>query len=147
MSIEKNRINFKNWVLKKGSENLITALTQLMISFSYIVDLNKNLKANPKRTKLAHQWYIEVKNKSGIDFEINYLNVYRTNGNKKRIASYQKLQQEVIYRYKLPYSIADEKHQRFIYVLPKFVLGANEKLMLELKEMNGSRKVVLVSRL
>ncbi len=37
---------------------------------------------------------IEVKNKSGIDFEIDYLNVYRTNGNKKRKASYQRLQQE-----------------------------------------------------
>ncbi|MGB3342830.1 MAG: hypothetical protein WBA61_02860 [Aequorivita sp.] len=50
MSIDESRINFKNWVLKKGFEDLITALTELMISFSYIVDLNKNLKANPKRT-------------------------------------------------------------------------------------------------
>ena len=41
---------------------------------------------------------IEVKNKSGIDFEIDYLNVYRTNGNNKRKASYQRLSQEVIYK-------------------------------------------------
>lgn len=86
---------------------------------------------------------IEVKNKSGIDFEIDYLNVYRTNGNNKRKASYQRLKQKVVYKYKMPYSIINGQSQRFVYVLPKFVLGDNEKLVLELKELNGSRKVVL----
>lgn len=43
----------------------------------------------------------------------------------------------------MPNAIADGKSQRFVYVLPKLVLGDNEKLMLELKERNGSRKVVL----
>lgn len=90
---------------------------------------------------------MEVKNKSGIDFEIDYLNVYRTNGNKKRKASYQRLQQEVIYKHKMPYSITNGETECFVYVLPKFVLGDNEKLMLELKELKGSRKVVLETRL
>lgn len=88
---------------------------------------------------------IQVKNKSGIDFEIDYLNVYRTNGNNKRKASYQRLSQNVIYKHKMPNVITDKQSQRFVYVLPKFVLGDNEKLMLELKELNGSRKVVLVT--
>ena len=82
---------------------------------------------------------IEVKNKSGIDFEIDYLNVYRTNGNNKRKASYQRLRQNVIYKYKMPYSVTDGKSQCFVYVLPKFVLGDDEKLMLELKELKGER--------
>lgn len=86
---------------------------------------------------------LEVKNKSGIDFEIDYLNVYRTNGDKRRKASYQRLSQEVIYRHKMPHAIVNGQSQRFVYVLPKFVLGDNEKLMLELKELKGSRTVVL----
>lgn len=90
---------------------------------------------------------IEVKNKSGIDLEIDYLNVYRTNGNKKRKASYQRLQQDVIYKHKMPYSITDGESQCFVYVIPKFVLGDNEKLMLELKELKGSRKVVLETKI
>lgn len=90
---------------------------------------------------------IKVKNKSGIDFEIDYLNAYRTNGNNKRKASYQRLRQNVIYKHKMPYSITDGENQCFVYVLPKFVLGDNEKLMLELKEQKGSRKVVLETRL
>lgn len=90
---------------------------------------------------------IEVKNKSGINFEIDYLNIYRTNGNNKRKASYQRLQQEVIYRHKMPQSITDGESQYFVYVLPKFVLGDNEKLMLELKELKGSRKMVMETRI
>lgn len=90
---------------------------------------------------------IEAKNKSGIDFEIDYLNVYRTNGNKKRKASYQRLQQEVIYKHTMPQSITTGESQFFVYVIPKFVLGDNEKLMLELKELKGSRKVILETRI
>ncbi len=86
---------------------------------------------------------LEIKNKSGIDFEVDHLNVYRTNGNKKRKASYQRLPSEVIHKYKLPGTIVDGQSKRFVYVLPKFVLGDNEKLMLELRELKGSRKVIL----
>ncbi|MDO5977155.1 DUF4138 domain-containing protein [Flavivirga jejuensis] len=90
---------------------------------------------------------IEVKNKSGIDFKIDYLNVYRTNGNKKRKASFQSLPQEVIYKHKMPSTIINGKSQRFVYVLPKFVLGDNEKLMIELKELKGGRRVILETNL
>ncbi|MCB0744939.1 MAG: DUF4138 domain-containing protein, partial [Ignavibacteriae bacterium] len=86
---------------------------------------------------------IEVKNNSGIDFEIDYLNVYRVNGNNKRKASYQRLLQDVIYKYEMTNAITDKHSKRFVYVLPKFVLGNNEKLMLEMKELKGSRKVIL----
>jgi len=86
---------------------------------------------------------IEVDNKSGIDFEIDYLNIYRANGNKKRKASFQSLQQKVIYKHKMPYSIKDKQACRFVYVLPKFVLGDNEKMMIELGELKGSRILVL----
>lgn len=90
---------------------------------------------------------IEFKNKSAIDFEIDYLNVYRTNGNNKRKASYQSLQQKVIYEYKFPNNIPNKQSQRFVYVLPKFVLGNDEKLLLEIKELNGNRKVLLETKL
>jgi hypothetical protein len=128
---------FSEYLLKSNFERLET-------------ERKKGIKVQlQKMTYDASEVYlvIEVKNKSGINFEIDYLNVYRTNGNKKRKASYQKLRQEVIYKHKMPNSIIDGESQRFVYVLPKFVLGDNEKLMLELKELKGSRKVVLETRL
>ncbi|SEB39459.1 protein of unknown function [Maribacter dokdonensis] len=90
---------------------------------------------------------IKVKNTSGINFEIDYLNVYRINGNNKRKASFQHLPQDVIYQHNSSNIILNGQSQQFVYVLPKFVLGDNEKLMLELKELNGSRKVILEDNL
>jgi len=90
---------------------------------------------------------IEVQNNSGIDFEVDYLNIYRTNGNKKRKASYQRLQQEVIYKHKMPSIIKNKQSKQFVYVLPKFVLGNNEKLQIELQELKGSRNLVLRTKL
>lgn len=90
---------------------------------------------------------IEAQNASGIDFEIDYLNIYRTNGNKKRKASFQRLQQAVIYKHKMPSIIKDKQSKRFVYVLPKLVLGNNEKLQIELQEFKGSRTVILKTRL
>lgn len=89
---------------------------------------------------------IEIDNKSKIDFEINYLNIYRTNGNKKRKASYQSLQQKPVYKYKIPKILRIGQSLKFVYVLPKFVLGDNEKLQIQLQEWNGSRKVVLETK-
>lgn len=86
---------------------------------------------------------LEIKNKSEIDFEIDYLKIYVTNGDNKRKASYQRLEQKVIHQYKFPNQVRTGEKKRFVYVLPKFVLGDNEKLMIELEELNGSRKVVL----
>tara|TARA_R110002096_G_scaffold27009_2_gene83000 strand:+ start:204 stop:1016 length:813 start_codon:yes stop_codon:yes gene_type:complete len=89
---------------------------------------------------------IEIKNKSRIDFEIDYLNIYRTNGNNKRKASFQKLQQKVIYRHNMPNTIKTGERQQFVYVLPKYVLGTNEQLLLEVQELKGSRKVILKTK-
>lgn len=86
---------------------------------------------------------MEAKNHSGIDFEIDYLSVYRSIGTKKRKSSYQKLKMYEVYSYKMPSIIKENQSVNFVYVLPKFVLGDNEKLQIELKELKGSRSIVL----
>jgi hypothetical protein len=145
--------------ITKPLNNYANRITHFQKLSEYLLKSNfESIKAKRKKgikirlqkmTYDASEVYlvIEVKNKSGIDFEIDYLNVYRTNGNNKRKASYQRLQQEVIYKHKMPYSVIDNQSKRFVYVLQKFVLGDNEKLMLELKELKGSRKVILENRL
>lgn len=89
---------------------------------------------------------LKIKNNSEIDFEIDYLNVYRVNVNKKRKASYQKLLIKADYKYQMPSNIRVGQSKRFVYVLPKFVLGDNEKLLIELRELNGERKIELQKR-
>lgn len=86
---------------------------------------------------------IELTNSSGINFDIDYLEIYLVNGNLKRKASSQLLPANILYKYKMPNSVLHRSSQSFVYVLPKYVLGDNEKWVLELKERNGGRKVKL----
>jgi hypothetical protein len=89
----------------------------------------------------------EIKNKSKINFDVDYMNIYIINGNKRRKASYQSTLQRPVYKYKFSKFITIGKSEQFVYVLPKFVLGDNEKLQIELQEMKGSRKVVLAAKI
>lgn len=86
---------------------------------------------------------IESSNSSGIPFDIEYLNVYKVSGNKRKNASYQRLLLKPLYKLKIPYSIGNAQSFRFVMVFSKFVLGDEERLEVELQEANGGRGVVL----
>ena len=83
----------------------------------------------------------EIDNDSQIDFEINTLNLFKVNGNKKRKASYQELLLSPLYRFKMPQLIPKGQTVQFVCVYPKFTLGVREKLMVKLEELNGNRDV------
>ncbi|PIB38311.1 DUF4138 domain-containing protein [Maribacter sp. 4G9] len=89
----------------------------------------------------------EIKNESGIDFDIDYLKVALVIGNEKRRASYQSVPLKPQYVYKMPEKTRHAETSRFVYVLPKFTLGDNEKLELRLKELKGNREMILRRRL
>jgi hypothetical protein len=84
-----------------------------------------------------------IRNRSGIDFELDRLEVFRVNGSAKRRASYQEIPLEPIYGHNVPKRIKDGETARFVYVLPKFVLGDREHLKLVLEEFHGNRCVEL----
>jgi len=90
---------------------------------------------------------LEIKNRSGINFDVDFLNVYRVSGNKKRKASYQKLSLNPIYKHELPETVRHGETTRFIYVFDKFTLGDNEKVLIKLQEENGSRLIEMKRRL
>lgn len=90
---------------------------------------------------------LEIKNKSGIDFAMDYLNISIINENKKRKSSPQKLKQDVIYKHDFPKLILNNSSRRFVCVLPKFVLGDDEKLFIEVRELKGSRHLELKTNL
>lgn len=93
------------------------------------------------KNKVYHKSHVyiqlEIKNNSGIDFDINYLKLYKVNGNKKRKASYQELALKAVFTYNLPGTVKHGETTRFVYVLPKFTLDKNEKVLVKLKEKQG----------
>ena len=87
---------------------------------------------------------IEIKNKSGVDFEMDYLKLFRVNGNKRKKSSYQKIEMKPIHRYNLPKIIKVGEGRDFVLTVPKFTFGDTEKLLLELKEYSGGRLLELI---
>lgn len=86
---------------------------------------------------------LEAENRSDIDFEVDFVQLFRAHGNPRKKSSYQKLSLEPIYRYKKPSIVKVGDVKRFVYVVPKFTLTGKERLMIELQEKSGSRKLVL----
>ncbi|MDT7828377.1 DUF4138 domain-containing protein [Pricia sp. S334] len=89
---------------------------------------------------------IEIRNRSGVDFEVDYLKNFKVHGNKRRKSSYQKIPLNMLYTKNFPKMVKDRQNVSFVVVLPKFTLGDSEKLMLELKERNGGRNMRLFYR-
>lgn len=85
----------------------------------------------------------EVENKSRIDFQLNYLKVYVSQGSSRRNASYQKLLKEPVFSYAVPQLVRAREKKKFLYVFSKFTLGTNEKIEVEMREAKGSRYVEL----
>ena len=125
---------------------------------AYYIDLEpkKLSKTNKDGIKLVVEalYYIkddvfvvlELENRSGISFEIDYLRLFLVKGNKKRSGSYQKLQQEQLWSYRQPQVVRHKEANRFVLVFPKFIPGAHEKIALELREQQGNRMLELKFR-
>lgn len=86
---------------------------------------------------------MEIENRSAIDFEVDFVQVFKAHGNLRKKSSYQKLALDSIYKYRMPSMVKVGQRQRFAFVVPKFTLGEREKLMLELREKRGSRQIWL----
>ena len=85
----------------------------------------------------------ELENRSRIDFQLNYLNVYISQGSKRKNASFQKLMKEPVFECEVPLVVEAKDQRRFVYVLPKFTVGDNEKLEVEVRELKGNRRLNL----
>lgn len=86
---------------------------------------------------------MEIENRSKIDLELDYLEIFKVNGNKRRKSSYQKVAMLPIYEHKFPRMVKVGENKMFVYVLPKFTLGDAEKLLFSFREKWGSRMLEL----
>ena len=86
---------------------------------------------------------LEIKNRSDIDFEVDFVQLFKVHGNPRKKSSYQKLSLKPLYIYKRPSIVKVGHVERLVYVVPKFTLSGKERLMIELQEKSGSRKLLL----
>ncbi|WP_026451444.1 DUF4138 domain-containing protein [Aequorivita capsosiphonis] len=86
---------------------------------------------------------IKIENKSTLDYDLNFLDISvqtRKQGKKK---SLQRISQLPNFKFNLPNKVVKKEIKRMVYVLPKFSLGNDKMVILELNEKNGERNLKL----
>lgn len=86
---------------------------------------------------------IEIENKSTLDYDLNFLNLSVETRQKGKKKSLQKLFQEPIFKHKLPQKITEGEVVRLVYVMPKFSISNDRRLVVELNEKKGERDLKL----
>jgi hypothetical protein len=85
----------------------------------------------------------ELRNKSGIDYDLETLDILRINGSPKSKTSYQETPLEPLLRFQQPETLKSGSTYRFVHVYPKYVTGAHERMKIVLLERQGSRRLEL----
>ncbi len=86
---------------------------------------------------------VKIENKSSLDYDLNFLDIStqtRKQGKKKSI---QQISQLPNFKYNVPTKVDENQIKRMVYVLPKFSLGNDKMVVLELNEKAGERNLRL----
>lgn len=86
---------------------------------------------------------LQIRNNSTLDYDVNFLDLSIESRQKGKTKSAQRLLKEPLYTYNLPSKIPKNEMIRFVYVLPKFSLSNDKRVIMELYEENGERSVEL----
>lgn len=86
---------------------------------------------------------IQIKNNSTLDYDLNFLNLSIETRQKGKKKSLQRLYQEPIFKHHLPSKILVDETVRFVYVISKFSLSNDRRVILELNEKDGERNIEL----
>ncbi|NJW52714.1 DUF4138 domain-containing protein [Salinimicrobium oceani] len=86
---------------------------------------------------------IYIENKSSLDYDLNFLNFGIETRQKGKKKSSQTIYHEPLFTYGLPTRVKEGETEKLVYVLPKFSLGDDRRVILELNEKNGGRNIKL----
>ncbi|WP_430905585.1 DUF4138 domain-containing protein [Maribacter sp. 2-571] len=86
---------------------------------------------------------IEIENRSSLDYDLNFLNLSVQTRSKGKRKSLQTLWEKPVYVHNLPTKVAAGQHIKMVYVVPKFSISKERRVLLELNEKNGERNIAL----
>ncbi|GFD80172.1 conjugative transposon protein TraN [Tenacibaculum sp. Mcav3-52] len=123
---------------------------------SYLLNSNQRVGRIKKRTqgivltienivfdKEELYFVMRIENNSSMDYDLNFLNLSIETRQKGKRKSLQRLYQEPIYKHLLLSKIVEGKMVRLVYVMPKFSLSNERRVILELNEKGGERNIEL----
>ncbi len=147
----------KDTLQKKETVEKAEDKVHLFKRFSeFVIDRNQRIGRIKKRNsgialsvvnivfhKEALYFVIEIENASTLDYDLDFLKFFtqtRQQGKKKSI---QKLEIAPLYIHRLPVKIPEQQSRKMVFVVPKFSLAKDKKLVVEIKERHGERALTL----
>ncbi len=91
----------------------------------------------------ALYFVIEIENTSSLDYDLNFLKFYIETKKQGKRKSIQKLEKQPVYTHQVPFKVLENETKKMVFVLPKFSLADDKKLVVELNEQNGERNLKL----
>ncbi len=86
---------------------------------------------------------IEIDNRSTLDYDVNFLKLFVDTRQKGKKKSLQRIYLEPVHKHKLPERVTAGKAKRLVYVMPKFSIADDRRVVLELNEHKGERNIKL----
>ena len=86
---------------------------------------------------------IQIANESSLDYDLNFLNFGIETRQKGKKKSSQTIYKEPVLKHKMPTRIEKNEAEKLVYVFPRFSLGDDHRVILELNEKNGGRNIKL----
>lgn len=114
--------------------------------FGFLIDRKHHIKLSVENIVFdKEELYVVIKieNKSTLDYDLNYLNVYVKTRKKGKKKSLQNLYKEPLFKYNEPSKVLENETVRMVFVLPKFSISKERQVILELDEKNGERNLKL----
>ncbi len=148
-------------VLKTGEKTSLTIDTLISDQFKIYEQTCSKLLVNSKkkiiRSKRKHQikltvnniiyrdnslyFLMEIKNKSNIDYDVNFLYFFISNSNGFKKKSSQTISKEPVVTYLLPSKIKGSAKSQFMMVFSKFTIDNHKKMIIKLNELFGARNI------
>ncbi|WP_203296575.1 DUF4138 domain-containing protein [Luteirhabdus pelagi] len=86
---------------------------------------------------------IQIENNSSMDYDLNFLDIFVETRKKGKKKSLQRIDPEPLYSYQVPSKVQEGTQVWLVYVLPKFSISNERRVVLELNEKNGERDLKL----
>ncbi|MFK7102230.1 DUF4138 domain-containing protein [Flavobacterium oreochromis] len=86
---------------------------------------------------------VTIHNGSNIDYNINYIKTYLSQGKDSKVATSQYLEKNPINIYNTKRTIKGLSSQKMIFIYDQFTIDDNKNLIFELNESNGERNLFL----
>ena len=91
-----------------------------------------------------HLYFVfEIENKSGLDYDVDFLEVAVQSRAKGKRKSSQRIVKQPLYKHQFPKKVKKGERVRFVYVLSKFSLSNNNRVVVQLHEAQGERDLKL----